>query len=493
MFNRLKKPCGIFWDIENVSVPKTCSADVIAQNIRTNIVMPNELKEREFFCVCNVQKLPKVVGNTLESIGVTIVQPFYHVKENAADTKILFLITKFIADWGSNGCAIVVVTGDSDFIDTLINLKLNYDLKVYLVHPKNSFSKELLWCADESYCLNNFLLVESTPTSALRGSPNSSFIKISDLPQISTGQFMVREIEKRCQKFCPGSRVLRITKGAVLIGYAGSTDRPMNERDLSHFDGFRVFGNLLKAELVNSLWTNSSPKVEHNVPKSEPNLELIRKSVQISYGKKVFQGHQNKRFKPYPRPHPQPHPQPPPREAPKKLLYVKVTGFKDCKSGSPLIYGLSEFNSRFIRLYGQDVWLSFTEASEAEFAIDKICTYELDGSKLTAKLEESPPEDLLSNSTCFTDDGPENDLDNPPMTNAPSSSSSSSNGSTSYQQFRSSQGARRILIQTTNDQLPRDRPTLVDLTDTPPARPNRIRVNPSTDFIPIVDLTKDET
>uniref|UniRef100_T1KGJ8 NYN domain-containing protein n=1 Tax=Tetranychus urticae TaxID=32264 RepID=T1KGJ8_TETUR len=295
MAPRTNLPCGIFWDIENVDVPRNCAADVIAQNIRATLVFPNQLVEREFFCVCNVHQLPKTVGTSLESIGVTIVQPFYNIKENAADTKILLLISKFIQNWGRNGCAIVVVTGDSDFLDPLLKLKLNHDLTVYLIHPKQSFSRELLWSADFSYQLDGVLLIETTPTAVFRSQTRSGFLKVSDLPQDSESHNRVHEINRNCARLFYGSRVLRIAKGTIWIGYTNPS-QPMTENEYKTLTSLRIFGFCPKFRLVNFLWPNFFPR-PHDVPwKGETSTPSVNKTLkskdnQISIGMKVTSSH----------------------------------------------------------------------------------------------------------------------------------------------------------------------------------------------------------
>ena len=61
-------PIGVFWDIENCSVPKWRSALWVVQKIRTEFSQGH--REVEFMCVCDASKESKVVIQELNSAQV---------------------------------------------------------------------------------------------------------------------------------------------------------------------------------------------------------------------------------------------------------------------------------------------------------------------------------------------------------------------------------------------------------------------------------------
>ena len=90
-----KESCGIFWDIENVPIPKAVSTRGFIETIRKNILVENGLKEKDFVCVCDTQKLPRNISEHLNLVGVTII----HINassKNAADDKLKELMNKFV-------------------------------------------------------------------------------------------------------------------------------------------------------------------------------------------------------------------------------------------------------------------------------------------------------------------------------------------------------------------------------------------------------------
>lgn len=61
---------GIFWDIENVGVPKQKSAAAIVEKIRE--VFLKYYRESEFMVVCDVKKEPPLVMQELHDSQVNV-------------------------------------------------------------------------------------------------------------------------------------------------------------------------------------------------------------------------------------------------------------------------------------------------------------------------------------------------------------------------------------------------------------------------------------
>lgn len=63
-------PVGVFWDIENCSVPSGRSAAVVVERIRSRFFQGH--REAEFICVCDISKESKAVIQELNNCQVTM-------------------------------------------------------------------------------------------------------------------------------------------------------------------------------------------------------------------------------------------------------------------------------------------------------------------------------------------------------------------------------------------------------------------------------------
>ncbi len=61
-------PVGVFWDIENCSVPSGRSAGAVVQRIRNRFFQGH--REAEFICVCDISKESKAVIQELNNCQV---------------------------------------------------------------------------------------------------------------------------------------------------------------------------------------------------------------------------------------------------------------------------------------------------------------------------------------------------------------------------------------------------------------------------------------
>lgn len=72
-------PVGVFWDIENCSVPSGRSAAVVVERIRSRFFQGH--REAEFICVCDISKESKAViqelNNSQVSMALTNVKECY--------------------------------------------------------------------------------------------------------------------------------------------------------------------------------------------------------------------------------------------------------------------------------------------------------------------------------------------------------------------------------------------------------------------------------
>ena len=72
---RAKEPVGVFWDIENCSVPMDRSAFAVASKFRKEFISGK--REAEFMCVCDITKERKEVVDDLNKAQVNHLPLFY--------------------------------------------------------------------------------------------------------------------------------------------------------------------------------------------------------------------------------------------------------------------------------------------------------------------------------------------------------------------------------------------------------------------------------
>uniref|UniRef100_T1KGG5 NYN domain-containing protein n=1 Tax=Tetranychus urticae TaxID=32264 RepID=T1KGG5_TETUR len=171
------KPCAVFWDIQNVGIPRGQSVNSIIKLIRSTIIKPYELNEIFFFCVCDVHKLSSNVGHSLVNLDVDIVQAYNGVKDSA-DIKIMDLMRKFVKVAGQE-CTIILLSGDADYYGTLSDLKKLHNASIHLIRLANSCSPKLEQIADYTFMLNNGVLKPIKSTGSPKSRYHGHFLKVA--------------------------------------------------------------------------------------------------------------------------------------------------------------------------------------------------------------------------------------------------------------------------------------------------------------------------
>ena len=103
----LKRPVGIFWDLENCSIPRGLNTYSLVNQIRL-LLEQFALNESEFAVVCDVYGITNNVINELNDMQVNIIHVSSYSK-NASDEKLKQLIYRFIMIHGQN-CAIILLS-----------------------------------------------------------------------------------------------------------------------------------------------------------------------------------------------------------------------------------------------------------------------------------------------------------------------------------------------------------------------------------------------
>jgi uncharacterized LabA/DUF88 family protein/uncharacterized C2H2 Zn-finger protein len=133
-----------FWDIENCAIPKNLS---IAQCVS---LIRNALRQLAFLsgtydirAYCKVDELPKPKRLEFERACVDL-RDVASSKPGAADMKLLQDISSFALK--HKPCVIVLISGDVDFTETLVDLR-SHGYRIVLFHNQMA-RKELLGAAD---------------------------------------------------------------------------------------------------------------------------------------------------------------------------------------------------------------------------------------------------------------------------------------------------------------------------------------------------------
>uniref|UniRef100_U3ICU8 Meiosis regulator and mRNA stability factor 1 n=1 Tax=Anas platyrhynchos platyrhynchos TaxID=8840 RepID=U3ICU8_ANAPP len=145
-------PIGVFWDIENCSVPTGRSAVAVVQRIREKFFKGH--REAEFICVCDISKENKEVIQELNNCQVTVAH-INATAKNAADDKLRQSLRRF-ADTHTAPATVVLVSTDVNFALELSDLRHRHGFRIILVH-KNQASEALLHHAHELICFEEFI------------------------------------------------------------------------------------------------------------------------------------------------------------------------------------------------------------------------------------------------------------------------------------------------------------------------------------------------
>lgn len=127
-------PVGVFWDIENCSVPSGRSAAAVVERIRNRFFQGH--REAEFICVCDISKESKFVIQELNNCQVTVAH-INATAKNAADDKLRQSLRRF-ADTHTAPATVVLVSSDVNFASELSDLRHRHGFQVILVHGNHA-------------------------------------------------------------------------------------------------------------------------------------------------------------------------------------------------------------------------------------------------------------------------------------------------------------------------------------------------------------------
>ncbi|XP_030758760.1 meiosis regulator and mRNA stability factor 1 isoform X2 [Sitophilus oryzae] len=254
-FARKLPPMGIFWDIENVCVPKHKSAASLVQKIRETFL--ENYRESEFVVVCDVKKENPQVLQELHDSQVNLIH-VSSTSKNAADEKLRQSLRRF-AEVNPAPSAIVLISGDINFAGDLSDLRYRKKIKVYLVHQQN-VAEALIFCANEHIYLNR--LIQDLPKSVGKKFVDSNtvyYLEVTNLPK----NIEQARVKCRLQKLTAncGGKCMEFTpdKSVAFLRF-GNYDLAL--RAQKRIQGEDVFGSKIKV-LSPSLRSYTGQKIKN--------------------------------------------------------------------------------------------------------------------------------------------------------------------------------------------------------------------------------------
>ncbi|XP_066545181.1 meiosis regulator and mRNA stability factor 1 isoform X2 [Amia ocellicauda] len=225
-------PIGVFWDIENCSVPSGRSAVAVVQRIRDRFFTGH--REAEFMCVCDISKENKEVIQELNNCQVTVAH-INATAKNAADDKLRQSLRRF-ADTHTAPATVVLVSTDVNFASELSDLRHRHGFQVVLVH-KNQASEALLQHAHRHVAFEEFVS-DLPPRMPIKTQPSFTLLYVYNLPTNRDGKSISNRL-RRLSDNC-GGKVLSISAGGAVLRFSS---QDAAERARKRMENEDVFGN----------------------------------------------------------------------------------------------------------------------------------------------------------------------------------------------------------------------------------------------------------
>ncbi|XP_054634447.1 meiosis regulator and mRNA stability factor 1 isoform X2 [Dunckerocampus dactyliophorus] len=227
-------PVGVFWDIENCSVPSGRSAGVVVQRIRSRFFQGH--REAEFICVCDISKESKAVIQELNNCQVTVAH-INATAKNAADDKLRQSLRRF-AETHTAPATVVLVSSDVNFASELSDLRHRHGFQVILVHG-NHTSQALL---QHAHCHVSFQdITADLPLRMLvKTQPSYNLLYVHNLP-VNCDKSLWNAVKLRLRRLSDncGGKVLGMSQGTAVLRF-GSPEAAARAR--KRMENEDVFG-----------------------------------------------------------------------------------------------------------------------------------------------------------------------------------------------------------------------------------------------------------
>ncbi|XP_006872021.1 PREDICTED: meiosis arrest female protein 1 isoform X1 [Chrysochloris asiatica] len=262
-------PIGVFWDIENCSVPSGRSATAVVQRIREKFFKGH--REAEFICVCDISKENKEVIQELNNCQVTVAH-IQATAKNAADDKLRQSLRRF-ANTHTAPATVVLISTDVNFALELSDLRHRHGFHIILVH-KNQASEALLHHANELIRFEEFIS-DLPPRLPLKMPQGHTLLYVYNLPANKDGKSISNRL-RRLSDNC-GGKVLSITGCSAVLRFINQDSAERAQKRMENED---VFGNRIIVSFTpinrELCETKSSSAIADKVksPKKLKNLKL---------------------------------------------------------------------------------------------------------------------------------------------------------------------------------------------------------------------------
>lgn len=279
-------PIGVFWDIENCSVPSGRSATAVVQRLREKFFKGH--REAEFICVCDISKENKEVIQELNNCQVTVAH-INATAKNAADDKLRQSLRRF-ANTHTAPATVVLVSTDVNFALELSDLRHRHGFHIILVH-KNQASEALLHHANELIRFEEF--ISDLPPRLPLKMPCHTLLYVYNLPANKDGKSISNRL-RRLSDNC-GGKVLSITGCSAILRFINQDSAERAQKRMENED---VFGNRIivsftpkTRELCEAKGSNAiTDKVKSPKKLKNPKLCLIKDTSEQSSSAKATPG-----------------------------------------------------------------------------------------------------------------------------------------------------------------------------------------------------------
>ncbi|XP_056392845.1 meiosis regulator and mRNA stability factor 1 isoform X2 [Hyla sarda] len=225
-------PIGVFWDIENCSVPCGRSAVSVVKRIRERLFKGH--REAEFICVCDISKENKEVIEELNNCQVTVAH-INATAKNAADDKLRQSLRRF-ADTHTSPATVVLVSTDVNFALEISDLRHRHGFHIIIVH-KNQASEALLHHAHELIPFEEFI-TDLPPRLPLKPQQCHTLLYVYNLPTNRDAKSISNRL-RRLSDNC-GGKVMSLSGNSAILRFINQESAERAQKRMENED---VFGN----------------------------------------------------------------------------------------------------------------------------------------------------------------------------------------------------------------------------------------------------------
>nr|XP_040041698.1 meiosis regulator and mRNA stability factor 1 isoform X2 [Gasterosteus aculeatus aculeatus] len=254
-------PVGVFWDIENCSVPSGRCAGAVVQRIRSNFFQGH--REAEFICVCDISKENKAVIQELNNCQVTVAH-INATAKNAADDKLRQSLRRF-AETHTAPATVVLVSSDVNFASELSDLRHRHGFQVILVHGSHT-SSALLQHAHRHMAFQD-ITADLPPRLLVKAQPSFNLLYVHNLP-VNCDKSLRNAVKLRLRRLSDncGGKVLGVAQGTAVLRFGSAEAAARAHKRMENED---VFGRRISVSFSPRPRDDASPEPEPE-PESRP-------------------------------------------------------------------------------------------------------------------------------------------------------------------------------------------------------------------------------